>query len=365
MKTVLVVSKPLAPPWNDGSKNLARDVADALTRHRAAVFVPHRTGRTDRIERAVGEGVAFRLGRRESALIAWGIAVQRASLAHFFFAPNPRTSSIARSLVGARSLPAVQTVASAPAASLTGRALVETLFGDVVTTMSERTRRRLVEAGVDERRVRVVLPSAPPRPLPDPVEVARFRAREVGGDRPVIFYPGDLEHGRGADVMLAAFARLRGDALLWMATRAKSPRAAARRVSLEAEALRLGIGERVRWLGELPRIDDWIAAADIVALPADDLSAKVDLPLVLVEAAFRGRPVLVSRGVSAEELSEHGVAVATPFDVEALVAELGRWLDDAELRAAIGARAHAQAHALFTPASMAGRFESMYDEIAR
>ena len=48
---VLFVSKPLAPPWNDGSKNLARDVASRLVRARATVLttpnappIPRRTG---------------------------------------------------------------------------------------------------------------------------------------------------------------------------------------------------------------------------------------------------------------------------------------------------------------------------------
>ena len=35
---VLFVSKPIVPPWHDGSKNLVRDVASHLTRARATVL---------------------------------------------------------------------------------------------------------------------------------------------------------------------------------------------------------------------------------------------------------------------------------------------------------------------------------------
>jgi phosphatidylinositol alpha-1,6-mannosyltransferase len=35
---ILFVSKPVAPPWNDSSKNLVRDVASHLSRHAATVM---------------------------------------------------------------------------------------------------------------------------------------------------------------------------------------------------------------------------------------------------------------------------------------------------------------------------------------
>ncbi|MDH4281277.1 MAG: hypothetical protein OEV36_01370 [Myxococcales bacterium] len=40
MAQVLYVSKPVAPPWNDSSKNLVRDVAGHLRRHRPIVMGP-------------------------------------------------------------------------------------------------------------------------------------------------------------------------------------------------------------------------------------------------------------------------------------------------------------------------------------
>ena len=38
MPSVLFVSKPVAPPWNDSSKNLVRDLALGLTRYAPAVM---------------------------------------------------------------------------------------------------------------------------------------------------------------------------------------------------------------------------------------------------------------------------------------------------------------------------------------
>jgi phosphatidylinositol alpha-1,6-mannosyltransferase len=38
MARVLMISKPVAPPWNDSSKNLVRDVASHLERHRAVIL---------------------------------------------------------------------------------------------------------------------------------------------------------------------------------------------------------------------------------------------------------------------------------------------------------------------------------------
>src|SRR5580698_6324295 len=120
---VLFVSKPIAPPWNDGSKNLVRDVARNLTRARATVLTTE--GAPSLGDRVAMDAIYTAPGRFAPGL-GQNARVVRRLLAgdphdvwHFVFAPNPASSTVARFASRTRRLMGwkgrvVQTIASAP-----------------------------------------------------------------------------------------------------------------------------------------------------------------------------------------------------------------------------------------------------------
>src|SRR5262249_52142857 len=116
---VLVVSKPVAPPWNDSSKNLVRDLAQSLTRYEASVMTKPGValnlgrGRALPIYRTRAGGYAPPLA--DNARVLWSLLTQRGHRVwHFFFAPNPRTSRVSALTTRLRGVRSVQTVCSAP-----------------------------------------------------------------------------------------------------------------------------------------------------------------------------------------------------------------------------------------------------------
>lgn len=361
MAAVLLVSKPVEPPWNDSSKNLVRDLAKAMVRHEPTVLgrrggpglagVQTRAVHPPRHQKSFAPAAAEQLG-----VLGMLATERRAELWHFFFAPNPRTSTAGRWLGRARSRPTVHTVCSAPAE---GADLSQVLFADRTVVLSAHTERRFRLAGVDPVRIPPCVP-----PLSPPTEAARRAARhalQLPPDAPVVVYPGDLEFGRGARTTVEAFARLRERPVLAIACRAKTPAARAAEVELRELALRRAPG-RVHFLGETSRIHDLLGTADVVALPSETLYAKMDYPLVLLEAMALGRPVVVAEGTAAAELVEHG-ALGSPAHVEPLTQTLERLLADPSLAARAGERGRAAALTHFSPSAMARAYERVYDEL--
>ncbi len=110
MAEVLFVSKPVAPPWNDSSKNLVRDVAGHLKRHSPSLMRR-----------------SARLGIFQQLLIG-----RSPDVWHFFFAPNPKTSSAARFACAVRRVPSVHTVCSLPAEAVSAR---KVLFADLTVAI--------------------------------------------------------------------------------------------------------------------------------------------------------------------------------------------------------------------------------------
>ncbi|MFW5925985.1 MAG: glycosyltransferase family 4 protein [Myxococcota bacterium] len=368
MAEVLYVSKPVVPPWNDSSKNLVRELAAHLRR-----YEPHVLGRRSpngwRPPRGTVEAVypsaagGFAPALRDNAhVLARLMTGPPCDLWHFFFAPNPRSSKAGRAAARLRRVPTVQTVCSAPPYGADLRAL---LFADRTVVLSRHTERRLQGEGVPAHRLHRIPPAI--EPLGVPGEDDRRRVRDELGlpqAGPLLVFPGDLEFGLGADRTIEALAMhdLR-DAHLVMACRAKTERARHAEATLRERARELGLGERVTWLGETARIHALLGAADVVLLPSDDLFAKMDHPLVLLEAMSMQRPVVVARATAAEELTENGAALAVAPEPEAVAHAVRRLLDDDAQRVEMGELARAAVVERYAPARMADAYEALYDDV--
>jgi glycosyltransferase involved in cell wall biosynthesis len=191
---------------------------------------------------------------------------------------------------------------------------------------------------------------------------AQTRARlGLMGDDIVILVVARLEPRKGHTFLIEAFARLH-------------PPAAARAVlviegdgpeeaRLREQASRLGLGDRVRFVGSERKVFNTMAAADIVALPS---VAHEDFPNVVIEAMALGRPVVASRiaGTPEQVLDGETGFLVPPGDAGALASAAERLLLDPALRVAMGRAGQARFAEAFTAESAAARYWALYREFA-
>ncbi len=356
---IFVVSKPLAPPWTDGSKNLARELVDGLAvtspSRSIHAFVPKgRAGAT----RARGHEVSrARLDPAIALEMLGALVVDRSSsIHHFLFAPSARSARVGRALVRLRGRASVQTVASVPAR---GVRLGDVVFADRVTVLSRASHERALDEGVPAARLSLIPVAIRPPLVPPPSLVSALRAEHRLEGRFVVTFPGDLEHGDGAPALLDAIGAMhaRRDVTLVLACRDKTPRARDVRSALASRARRAGVD--VRTIGETPHILGLLRASDVVAMPTRSLYAKVDHPLVLLEAMHLGVPVLVSSGSSASELADDG-ALSTDFAPDAIATALDALVADRARLAAAGESARAGVSRR-TVEAMARAYEAVYE----
>ena len=339
------------PPWNDSSKNLVRDVAGHLRRTDA------------RFVSGQGKSAAFsprlldNLGVLKELL--WESS---ADIWHFFFAPNPKSSAAGRFAAAIHRVPTVHTVCSLPRE---GASLKRFVFADVTVVLSRFAYERFVAEGIDESSLRIIPPSIPALAEPAPAGRDALRSKHgVPRDASVWIYPGDLEHGGGAEVTLDGFAAWREpDKLLLMACREKTAKARPARHRLVERARRLGIEPQVRWVGDAPHIHGLLALSDFVVLPNRSPYAKMDYPLVALEAMCLGRPVIVGAGTPAAELAEEGGALAVEPEGEALAAVIAQVGGDDAAHASLGRRARALVLDRHSPIRVAAAYEEIYEAL--
>jgi glycosyltransferase involved in cell wall biosynthesis len=156
----------------------------------------------------------------------------------------------------------------------------------------------------------------------------RFHDRlGLSSDTAVVLYHGGLSPERGIEQLIAAMAELPGCVLVLMGYGALESR-------LPAIAAEHGLTDRVRLLPPVPpgELLDWVAAADIAAMPiqASTLNHRLTTPNKLFEAMAAGVPIVASDlpGMS-RIIEETGCGLTCdPADPSSIAAAIGRIVDD-------------------------------------
>lgn len=134
------------------------------------------------------------------------------------------------------------------------------------------------------------------------------------------------------------------------------------RERLERTAAELGVRERVEFLGEVrhDRVATLIDAATVVVMP----SRFEGMPLVALEAAWMGRPVVASAAPGFDEVIVDGVTGRlVEGDDEALAAAIEDLLRERSRARTMGAAARVRAESAFSLAACVDRYEALYTEL--
>lgn len=232
---------------------------------------------------------------------------------------------------------------------------------DAVTAVSAAVADSVArDYGVPRSRLRVIPNGAD---LPDEeAEWGPARAiREALGAtalRPLWVCAARLEEQKGHAMLFEALAELRRRGRVFTCALAGE---GSLRPALERRVEELGLGAFVRFLGQVEEIGPLLLAADAVLLP----SRWEGLPLTLLEALARARPVVATAVGGIPEVIEDGVSgrLVPPDDPAAFAAALESFQQkpDAAFRLGrAGARVVAES---YTWAHVAEEFESLYDEV--
>lgn len=173
-------------------------------------------------------------------------------------------------------------------------------------------------------------------------------------DAPLVLALARLHPKKGLDTLLDALAGLPG-VYAWIAG------AGPIEAELKAQCTRLGLDDRVRWLGWRTDRAALLAACDVVAFP----SRYEPFGTVTPEAWAAHRPLVVAdaAGPKATVTPEHDALLAPKDNPDALRAALKRVIDDADLRARLVANGRRSYEARFTKQAFVRSAMALYEKI--
>jgi glycosyltransferase involved in cell wall biosynthesis len=174
---------------------------------------------------------------------------------------------------------------------------------------------------------------------------------QVGESRSLIVSVSRLAPQKALHVMLDAIARAPE---MVLALLGEGPL----EQELRAQAGKLGVSDRVHFLGFRPDVADYVAAADIFCLS----SVWEGVPLAAQEAILLGTPVVATRVGGMPELIEDGVSglLVSPGDADGLAAALRKVAGDHALREQLARSARERLHTTFSTERMLARLNDLY-----
>jgi glycosyltransferase involved in cell wall biosynthesis len=238
-----------------------------------------------------------------------------------------------------------------------------------ITACSDDLRTRAIALGAPDHRIETVpygVDAARFKPNPAS-RAARRNALGLQPDQPLLFAAGRLVHKKGFEYLLDALARSAGSPRAHLAIAGEGDLDR----ELRDRAARLGLGERVSFLGRLDQDDvaEWLSAADVAVVPSvHDEAGNVDgLPNTVLEALASGTPLIATPAGGIGSVVEDGRTglIVPERDPIALAGAIDELLRDPLRRASLGAAARAAALMRHGWGRVAERFEEIYDQARR
>lgn len=223
---------------------------------------------------------------------------------------------------------------------------------DGVIAVSDAARYRLLEAGVEDPRIRVIH---------DAVDEARFdvSCNFRRAEMPVVFCAAALSPEKGLDTLLDAWKIIEAEGL---SARLLIAGTGSQEVQLHARRAELGL-RQLQFLGWREDVPDLVSQADIAVLP----SREEGLSSFLCEAQWAGKAAVATHAGGIPEVVLDGETglLSPPDDAGALADNLSRLLRNEPLRQKMGKAAALRARTLFRPETIASQHRKVYHAVAR
>ena len=296
-------------------------------------------------------------GQALGRLAKW-FAAERPALAHFHFIDPYSPYVSAAKLSGAQVLvhdhlcPAV--TAGLRGALKRARSIVLNSFVDVRVAVSRVVAEAVTRAyAVAPHRVAIV---------ENGIDLSRFRGvggesvrRELAiGDAPLIVCVSRLDAEKGGETLLRAVPHLARGAHLGFA--GEGPRLA----EWKELVARLGVADRVHFLGLRNDVEQLIAAANVVVVPSEYEEA---FGQVVVEGMASARPVVVTRSGAMPDLVGEAGIVVPKRDPVGIAAAVNRLLDDPDLAGRLGHLGRERAEHRFGMEAYVERMVGLYRQV--
>jgi glycosyltransferase involved in cell wall biosynthesis len=313
---ILFYTRPIVPPWDEASKNLAFDIASNLSNKFQANLLGTKkdpfnkrivTRKSNlKIEEIYSSASLNFLGKMKLLKRLYRFKL-KVDLIHFLFTPRSLTSLLIRARLKFSKVKTIQTVATLDKKLYQKpKKLKKILSADWIVVQSKNTLNKLKKAGFEN--VELIYPGIDLKkykPASKDKKLMKDLKIKVGDF--VVLYTGEYTRLKAIDDILEALKILNQSSSnknikLILACRIKNKQDAKKKKQvikwLEKEKLK----SQVVFLDTFSEMNKLYNVSDLNIFPAREMAGKFDIPLTLVESMACKKPVIVSKLKNLKEL---------------------------------------------------------------
>ncbi len=343
-KKILLVTRPIAPPWDEASKNFAFNLAKDLGSDENLELHLMTNGIVPELpEKVVQEQIYthsqndFGFSQKIRSLIFQLTNTGKFDIAHYFFTPTKLNSFVIKNFIKNNTTRTIQPVATLREDMFSDEELKSLMFADLVITYSDYAKEKLEKLGI--KNVKRIYPG---------IDLENYRARDTrqlyekyDANDFVINFTGEYTRLGAMDDVVAAFvevAKKIPNAKLSMAVRVKNERDARKKAEVIERLKQNDLLERVVFHDDGKfNMSDIYNLCDISLFPVQNMHGKFDVPLVVVEAMACEKPVIISDlPILAEFAQDSNSVKIQKGNVEELVSAILELHQNSEKRNALG-----------------------------
>lgn len=314
----MLITRPIAPPWDEASKNFAFNLAKDLGGNENFELHLMTNGVVSELpETVIQEHVYthsqndFGFSQKIRSLFFQFMTRRVFKIAHYVFTPTKLNSYIIKNLIANKKTKTIQTVATLREDIFSDEELRKLIFADLVITYSDYAKEKLERLGF--KNIKRIYPG---------IDLEKYKAKETrnrfdeyGVDDFVINFAGEYARLGAMDDVVDAFIKVATkipNAKLSMAVRVKNDKDAQKKKEVVQKLKQNGLLEKVVFHDDGKfDMSDIYNLCDISLFPVQNMQGKFDVPLVVAEAMACEKPVIISDLPILKEFAkpEHSVII--------------------------------------------------------
>jgi glycosyltransferase involved in cell wall biosynthesis len=307
MKRILLFTRPLSPPWDEASKNLAYEIAlnsrkkdlgfEVLTTQSSIGYEEISPSKI--IQRKIYTKNHFD-GYEKIRLILYLLFGKKSSqVIHFLFTPRPLTSFVIRLRLAFSSLKTIQTIATISEKNLQNKnKLKKILFADKIVAQSNYTLRKIKEKNF--KNVELIYPGINMKkffPKNKPKKI--LEEMKLNQNNFVVLFAGEYTRLKAIDDIIKAAEIIfknnqNNDIKFVLACRIKSTQDRTKKEGIIQQIKQRGFSKQIIFKETVENMADLYNLSDVNIFPVREMAGKFDIPLALIEAMACKKPVIVS-----------------------------------------------------------------------
>ncbi len=380
-KKILLVTRPIAPPWDEASKNFAYNLAlnlpgfnfYFLTNGGTLNLPPHIKHRPIYTSNTLN-------WMQKARLLKLLTDRKNFDIIHFMLTPTKINVFAFRKFIKSEGVKTVQTIATLREDLFSDKEIKKLVFADIVVTYSKYAKDKLIKLGFKNAEPRTELGSGTGVEQIYPgIDLELYKPAERDGEFMknlnlskndfVVTYPGEfIRLGATDDILNMIYQYtsilVENNIKIIFACRVKNKEDAEKKEEVREKLKEKGLLDIARFPETFTTLEKMLNASDLVIFPVRDMKGKFDVPLAVIEAMACGKPVIISDlPILKEFANDENSVIIKSGDAEELKNAILGLCQNKEKREIIGKNARIFTEENFDIKKIAEQYKKIYEKL--